>query len=239
VVSLWSQARFASGLTLPVRTNLKIAMVSSITAILRRMPRLTPSAVMDDPLLLAFDKLPEHQLLTASQVATVLQVSGRWLEERRAKGEPPPWMEVGKRMVRYAAGPLRSWLRGQLQTAPASSHEASQRRAADIAGLDEPILRGGRRKKPQQSSFNAFLAHALPDHEWPFALVGSHQRPVDFIEALTMELDDEVSCVWLTLGDYLTKLRDAAQGEEADALADDLDGVFPQAKGSTRPRDRL
>ncbi|HUX65539.1 MAG TPA: hypothetical protein VMV42_00190, partial [archaeon] len=67
----------------------------------------------------------------------------------------------------------------------------------------------------------------------------SHQRPVDFIEALTMELDDEVSCVWLTLGDYLTKLRDAAQGEEADALADDLDGAFPQAKGSTRQRDTL
>lgn len=158
-----------------------------------------------DPLLCAFDTLPAHQLLTAIQLAMVLQMSPRWLEEQRGKGRPPPWVKIEPgRAVRYAAGPLRTWIQGLISTAPVSTHEASSAKENDIAGLDEPILRGGRRKKPkpEHGTFPAFFTTASLEDEWAFLLCGESRRPVDFITASLderpMDKDDE-ECAWLTL----------------------------------------
>ena len=62
---------------------------------------------------------------TAAQVSILLQVSVGWLEEERAATKPPPWIELGPRMVRYAAEPLRSWVQGLIETAPTSSSAKS------------------------------------------------------------------------------------------------------------------
>ena len=64
---------------------------------------------LDDPLLMAFDALPSNKLLVQEQVALLLECMTRWLEEQRSRGAPPPYVQLGKRMIRYAAGPLRDW----------------------------------------------------------------------------------------------------------------------------------
>lgn len=197
------------------------------------MPTPTPLSSLQDPLLEALDRLPGQQMLTAAQVGVLLQVSIRWLEEQRAASKPPPWVELGPRMVRYAAGPLRSWMQGLIETAPTSSAAKTQRQADAIAGLDEPILRGGRRKKPAHQSYAAFMSTAQRLDEWPFAIVGPHKRPIDFITALEMELTDADACEWLTLEHYLAQLKNATQAEaqynQARAERADLADKLPPA----------
>lgn len=92
-----------------------------------------------DLLLRAFDTLPAHQLLTANQVAIVLQMSPRWLEEQRGKGNPPPWVKIQPgRAVRYAVGPLRIWIQGLISTTPTSTHAASSAHVKYIKSIHCP-----------------------------------------------------------------------------------------------------
>lgn len=72
---------------------------------------------LDDPLLMAFDALPSNKLLVQEQVALLLECMTRWLEEQRSRGAPPPYVQLGKRMIRYAAGPLRDWAIQTIETA--------------------------------------------------------------------------------------------------------------------------
>lgn|GEM_PF-4713569 len=147
------------------------------------MTEFSANPFTDDPLLMAFDTLPANKLLHQAQVALLLECTPRWLEEQRSRGEPPPYMQLGERMVRYAVGPLRQWLHHTLDEAPASPTEHRATRDQETLGLDEPILRGGRRKRATQSSFAAFLTEGHSDDEWPFLLVGSQHRPVDALGA--------------------------------------------------------
>jgi hypothetical protein len=75
----------------------------------------TPS-ILDDPLLMAFDSLPANKMLDAAQVALLLGCTTRWLEERRSRGQPPPYVVLGDRMVRYVVGPTSG---GQARRVPA------------------------------------------------------------------------------------------------------------------------
>ncbi|NYE29204.1 hypothetical protein HDE78_002162 [Rhodanobacter sp. K2T2] len=193
----------------------------------------------DEPLIQAFDRLADIQPLTPQQVALILQCSVRWLEEQRAGKKPPPWFPLGKRMVRYAAGPLRNYIRGLITAPNLSTSEHTQAKLDAKVGLDEPMLRGGR-KKAKQASFTGFLSVGLMHDEWPFALVGEHRRPIDFLSSLEIEFDVEPECRWLTLKTYLTELKRSAVDEtlasEAMAERAGLDKSIPEASRGVKPR---
>ena len=181
----------------------------------------TPNAFLEDPLLMAFDALPSNKLLVQEQVALLLECTTRWLEEQRSRGAPPPYVQLGERMIRYAAGPLRDWLRQTIDTAPTSPTQHRVQREAQMLGFEEPILRGGRRKKLPAHSFASFMATASDD-EWLFALRAPHGRPVDFLADLELESSDDDGYEWLTLEQYGQRLTDALGRERAARNGDEL-----------------
>lgn len=169
---------------------------------------------LNDPLLMAFDALPANKMLHEAQVALLLGCKTRWLEEQRSRGQPPPYVMLGDRLVRYAVGPLRQWIQHTIEHAPTSPTEHRAKQVADDLGFDEPILRGGHRKRPKQSSFAQFLATAEPDDEWTFVFMGPSRRPVDAIGAMTqVDAAQIVDTGWLCLDDYADALKAAATWE--------------------------
>jgi len=142
-------------------------------------------------------------------------------------------------MVRHAAGPLRTWMQGLMDDAPTSGSERTQRNMDSMAGLDAPILKGGRRKKSTQTSYMAFMSSDLPQDEWPFAFISEHKRPIDFIQALSMDLDENDACEWLTFEQYLAKLKTATQAEalamQARTEQANLSDKLPQAPVRAKP----
>lgn len=169
---------------------------------------------LKDPLLMAFDALPANKMLHEAQVALLLGCKTRWLEEQRSRGQPPPYVMLGDRLVRYAVGPLRHWIQHTIEHAPASPTEHRATKAAEELGFDEPIFRGGHRKRPKQSSFPQFLATAEPDDEWTFVFTGPSRRPIDAISALTgVDVEQIVDAGWLCLNDYADALKAAAAWE--------------------------
>jgi predicted DNA-binding transcriptional regulator AlpA len=52
----------------------------------------------------------ELQLLSGRQVSSRFHVSEACLRRWRAIGQGPPWLRIGKRLVRYDVGALRRWL---------------------------------------------------------------------------------------------------------------------------------
>ena len=57
------------------------------------------------------------QLLTTEEVARLLHISKPWLEIGRSKGYGPPWIRMGKLMVRYKRDGIVKWLRGRARAA--------------------------------------------------------------------------------------------------------------------------
>jgi predicted DNA-binding transcriptional regulator AlpA len=55
-------------------------------------------------------------LLTTREVAKWLGVSVQWLEIGRCKGQGPPWVRIGKRVVRYPRAEVLRWLQGRLHS---------------------------------------------------------------------------------------------------------------------------
>jgi predicted DNA-binding transcriptional regulator AlpA len=189
-----------------------------------RMPSSTAPTFLDDPLLMAFDALPANKMLHEAQVALLLGCKIRWLEEQRSRGQPPPYVMLGDRLVRYAVGPLRQWIQHTIEHAPASPTEHRAKQAADALGFDEPILRGGHRKRSKQSSFAHFLATAQPDDEWPFVFMGVGRRPMDAVDALThADVERIRDGGWLCLHDYADALKEAATWEARAEHADQRD----------------
>ena len=205
-------------------------------------PALDPFA--GDPFLEAFDRLPDSQLLKEQQVAALTQISPDWFQKRRAQGRTPPiWVAPTADLIRSPVGPLRSWLASMLVNAnmdreqpEPTSVKLDPRGRLDpdeLAALQQPTLKGGRRKAAQ-SSFSSFLQHAVPTDAWLFERVGPFRRPVDFNEAMALDLPDEDECEWLTLGEYVVALVEAARGEQAARDAMSLSDL-PQGKpGDTR-----
>jgi excisionase family DNA binding protein len=53
----------------------------------------------------------DEELLTARQVAAMLNVSLATFKRIRQRGEGPPSIRVGKRAIRYRRGDVEAWLR--------------------------------------------------------------------------------------------------------------------------------
>lgn len=190
----------------------------------------TPNPFLEDPLLMAFDALPASKLLQQEQVALILECTTRWLEEQRSRGAPPPYVQLGERMIRYAVGPLRDWLRQTIETAPASPTQHRAQREAKSLGFDEPILRGGRRKTLPARSFAQFMATGTAEDEWLFALRAPYGRPVDFLADLELECSEDNGYEWLTPERYSQRLMDAVGRERSAGIGD---GLIQAMSGAT------
>jgi|GEM_PF-6298337 len=133
--------------------------------------------------------------------------------------------------------PRRAWL-DQLAAAPlTSTHAVTKAKAGDIAGLDEAIRSGGKRKIPKHGNFTAFLTGGMASDEWPFMLVGESRRPMNFIAALLADTDPndaDAESLWLTLEDFALRVADAARYEQAKEERASLDEALPPA--TTPPR---
>ena len=55
------------------------------------------------------------ELLTDKQVARALKMSRAALRLWRAQGCGPPWIRVGKRLVRYDVPGLRKWIEERME----------------------------------------------------------------------------------------------------------------------------
>jgi predicted DNA-binding transcriptional regulator AlpA len=52
----------------------------------------------------------ELRILSEGELARYLRVSRACLRRWRAVGQGPPWLRVGKRLVRYDMAALRRWI---------------------------------------------------------------------------------------------------------------------------------
>ncbi len=186
-------------------------------------------------------------VFTTKDVAALLQISESAVRDLRRLGKPPPWEEWGPKTVRYPVNAFYAWIDSmasrheakaradEQRPMPTPSHAPITRRRHKDDGLDEPIFRGGRRKAIH-SSFALFLSDGRPTDDWLFVLRGLRQRPIDWIATLTDERDDQAEVVWLTLGEYLARLRHAAEAELGDAHRDALEKIMKSGQSVTPPR---
>jgi hypothetical protein len=199
--------------------------------------RLNPE---DDP----FDTLSDDQHVHEEYVAGLLQCSTRWLQQQRERREPPPCVYVSRDMVRYRAGSLRQWMASLSEetaarpSPPLQSTDPNLLRG-EIESLQVPVLKGGRRRS-RLTSFQSFLIEGRSNDEWLFGFVGDERRPVDVFLAIIADLPPTASCEWLTLDQYLVRLKSAAdfvlQREEATRSAIALADLLPPAPHAHHPR---
>lgn len=222
-----------------------------------------------DPFVLAMDQADDLKPIPEKFASAWLSVSVTVMEEWRSAGRPvpppppQPFKLTGKTVL-YAMGDLRAFVRATLEAAratarpPAPPERTVSTSAAealakitgvDLAalGLDQEVLRGGRRKKIRQDSFPQFMALAEPDDEWVFAMIpdshhGAYRRPVDLIETLNMPLEqiEDGTCEQLTMMDYLDRLTvylnaKAGQDRAAERAAGSLrEGEGLPGKGNIK-----
>jgi len=58
---------------------------------------------------------PDLELFDEKQLARKLKVSEAALELWRRRGGGPPWLRVGKRLVRYDPAAVRKWIEEQVK----------------------------------------------------------------------------------------------------------------------------
>ena len=153
-------------------------------------------------------------MLTEQDVAGLLQVSVRTLQEwRRLKLMPPELKVLHGKIVSYPARRLLEWIDspaavGAPQTSP--THTPAMPAVVplkDVDGFDEPLLKGGRKRKSIHRSFAEFMSSGMPADQWLFVLRSAYERPIDWNESLLAERTLEDPVIWLSLGDYLDTFR--------------------------------
>ena len=55
-------------------------------------------------------------LLTERQAADLLQLTPRFLQQRRYRGDSPPWIKISSRCIRYQRSAIKSWLAERVRT---------------------------------------------------------------------------------------------------------------------------
>lgn len=231
------------------------------------MPKPTLADMIADPFLRTLEGRDGSQVLTRYQACGFLQQSPSTLDRWRKKGwRPPQWFDNAPRsdkpVICYTLGSLREYVQQQVEQASADSSpsipstassthatdaDGRPMTAQDIAdyGLDETILRGGRRRKVNHDSFASFLATGQPDDEWVFLLQPStapgnpRRRPVDLIASLDLDLDTlvDAECEQLSLSAYTETLA-AFMREEQAALRHAAAGDLPPSAVERGPRVR-
>ncbi|WP_395683115.1 helix-turn-helix transcriptional regulator [Dokdonella sp.] len=194
-----------------------------------------------DPFFEALAAAPRPLLLTEKDVAALLQCSVRLLQQWRAEGvQPPLWITLGSKLVRYPAQALVEWastLAGGQQPSraaalPTTAPPTPVLTAGEVSGLDEPLFRGGRRRS-KHASFDSFLMTGLPRDEWLFRRCEG-KRPQDFLASLDEERSDADDVQWLRLDAFLDSVRRCAETDAArnhhDSLEMDLGSATAQGR---------
>ena len=190
-----------------------------------------------DPFFSSLEAPNRPEALTENDVAGLLQVSVRTLQEWRSAGRTPPhWKVLHGKLIRYSRRLLLEWI-DSIDGTPGSAARSVGPDAVgeviateDQDGLDEPVFKGGRRRKSIHPTFAQFLSTGSLRDEWLFVLSGVHQRPVDWIGSLDGDRDDAAPVVWLSLADYLHQLNRAADAQTAASDGDQLDGTMRHGK---------
>ena len=181
-----------------------------------------PEQLAPDPFFRALAAAPRPLLLTEKDVAALLQCSVRLLQQWRAEGvQPPLWITLGSKLVRYPAQALADWastLAGGQQPSraaalPPAAPPAPVLTPGQVDGLDEPLFRSGRRRS-KHASFESFLLTGLPRDEWLFRQCEG-KRPQDFVASLDEERSDADNVVWLRLDAFLDSVRRCAETDAA------------------------
>ncbi len=120
------------------------------------------------------------------------------LAEDRKVGNPPPFKKDGG-SIRYRLGSVRNHMFGL----PEFNNTTQARVAAGNAQLGISF-----------SNFLSWIDFAKPDDIWSF-LIRRNGGPIDFWASLALgdQLDDEDTCEWLRLDEYLKLRRRAAWSE--------------------------
>lgn len=196
-----------------------------------------------DPFFEALAAAPRPLLLTEKDVAALLQCSVRLLQQWRAEGvQPPLWVTLGSKLVRYPAQALAEWastLAGGQQPSraaalPTNAPPKPVLTAGEVNGLDEPLFRGGRRRS-KHASFDSFLMTGLPRDEWLFRR-REGKRPRDFLASLDEDHSDAEDVEWLRLDAFLDAVRRCAEREEAREHFNKLDNDLTPALTPGAPR---
>lgn len=200
-----------------------------------------------DPFFDAISLVSKPLLLTEKDVAALLQCSVRLLQQWRTDGvQPPTWVALGPKLIRYPAQSLVEWvssLRSE-KPHPIINPTLSPRTPPDVsapsgAGFDEPVFKGGRRRS-RQSSFHSFLTFGLPSDEWLF-VCSERKRPRDFIESLLDERDQEDEVTWMRLDAYLERIKTESSADYARIQEEQLNESLREGKEApekTRLGDR-
>jgi len=196
------------------------------------MPKVTPGIPNEIVLAKLGDRqaLSDDLWLIPTQVGMLLGRSQEQLEEDRKVGNPPPamrpWSESGP--VRYKLGTIRDMMLG-----PASEEYVNTRAARE--GVQKRALLGF-------ATFSDWLDEAKPADEWPF-LLRKGKAPVDFWKSLALSevlaLNDEDSCGWLSLDEYLSARREAARIADAESQVADYGNIAAPGNDSFRRNRQL
>lgn len=196
-----------------------------------------------DPFFEALAAAPRPLLLTEKDVAALLQCSVRLLQQWRAEGvQPPVWITLGSKLVRYPAQALADWastLAGGQQPSraaalPTAVTPTPALTPGEVDGLDEPLFRGGRRRS-KHASFESFLMTGLPRDEWLFRQ-REGKRPQDFLASLDEDHSDADEVVWLRLDVFLDSVRRCAETDAARDCHKDLEMNLSAAIAQGRHR---
>lgn len=162
--------------------------------------------------------LDPELLITTAQAAMLLGCAVSGMAERKRSGRPPPPRQPEGRgtKVSYVLGEVLAARR----SAPAPSNVVARKTQQDhIRGFP---------------TFAAFLAGGHLTDQWPFVTVDG--RPIDFIGSLAMRLEGE-ECGWLSLGQYLARLRVAATEAEAMTSRVAMEQQTGEASGRRSSKD--
>jgi len=220
-----------------------------------------------DPFLRTLEGRDPATPLTAGQAAGFLITSTSTLKEWRDSGKwPPEWFkDEDCEGVRYPLGSLRQYVNDRVEAtrqkrarsteatpAPPLDKTSAAEKIKQIAGkdavkgfgLDDLILRGGRRKNVKQDTHSQFMALGASDDEWVFLMVPSTvpgvaaRRPIDLIASLDMDPDtlEDAECVQLSLFDYSDALARFFREEfAARRFNASLEGIEDLPAGGRKP----
>lgn len=238
------------------------------------MARYKLADLSTDPFVLAMDQADDLKPIPEKFAAGWLSLAPTILQDWRSAGRTPPqFVYLTEKKVVYPMGELRRFMRELLEQAGTGPEKradsqrpetptSAEARLSKITGtpdpkrlgLDQTLMRGGRRKGVKQATFASFLAEGQAEDEWVFAMIpdqspGKTVRPVDLIETLRLELSDEqiegATCEQLSLAEYLERSvtyhrdkpdRDRSAEREATlrAMAGGTMGDHQLAKPTTR-----
>jgi len=166
-------------------------------------------------LILNLERLPADYPLAPEEVAQILRVSVRELEEWRRphSGQPLEHKREGLKdgIILYGVEEVRNYLKSQ----PTFKDNKETRLQA----------------RKRHESFSQFMTNGALGDEWDFTIIRKHEKPIDMWENLGKFNNNEIECRSLTLEEYLNMRLKAAIREKVEfedqAMDIEIPGPYP------------